>query len=463
MTLADWRAAQKAQDSQPFVPAGTSGSRRMKRRILEMEKEVSELKRANEIYKINERRSKRMCMQEEQLIRTIYEFYRNHQEDCDKEYELAMDQSISDIYEELPYSSLPNELAKISVVILTANKFEKNTLHQHVYQTTQKKIQTCTIELFEQPKRHNVTDIYLLNWNGYQILHIACRVTGSYTIGGCADAIRYCINNPYIFPTSFISFGICFGCREEEDHLCDTVISRKIYPYFIGAKVDGIALKTSDDYALSTDSTLENRIENLKDRNRFENLGFNVNFHNYITGEAVISSRAIRDMFIGITTQDIYAGDMEAYGMYKECNNAYRNIPCVVIKSICDWGIVKNIANYTISTEVMGRKDTEEEVKNVKDKLQALSVYHSFKVLDILLKNKVFSQSIYARIKKQLQYEVHEHVWTKKRILDVAEKMNMEIHSSLSQEFVVKLCEDLNDEEIAIVEEKYISKKGGAI
>lgn len=413
--------------------------------------------------KTNERRLKRLFTQEEQLIRAIYKFYKNHQEDCDKEYKLAMDQSISDIYEELPSSLLPNELAKTSVVILTANKFEKNTLHQHVYQTTKTKIQTCTIELFESPKTHNVTDVFLFNWNGYQILHIACRVTGSYTIGGCADAIRYCINNPYIFPTSFISFGICFGCREEKDHLCDTVISRKIYPYFIGAKVDGEALKTSDDYALSTDSILDNRIERLRDYNRFENLGFNVNFHNYITGEAVISSRVVRDVFIGTTTQDIYAGDMEAYGMYKECNNAYRNIPCVVIKSICDWGIVKNITHLPIYTEVMGRKDAEEEVKKVKDKLQALSVYHSFTVLDILLKNQVFSQSIYARIKKQIKLEIHEHVWTKKRILDVADKLNLEIHSSLSDKFVMKLCENFNDEKIAIVEEKHITKKEGDV
>lgn len=52
-TLADWQTAQKAQGRQAFVG---SGHKRLpadekERRILEMEKEVRELKRPNEILK----------------------------------------------------------------------------------------------------------------------------------------------------------------------------------------------------------------------------------------------------------------------------------------------------------------------------------------------------------------------------------------------------------------------------
>lgn len=52
-TLADWRSTRKAQGSQAFVG---SGHRRLpmdekERRILELEKENSELKRVNEILK----------------------------------------------------------------------------------------------------------------------------------------------------------------------------------------------------------------------------------------------------------------------------------------------------------------------------------------------------------------------------------------------------------------------------
>lgn len=399
--------------------------------------------------------------QEDKLVEAIYKFYSKNQNQCNREYQLAMDRDISDIYERLEPTTFSNELTKVSVVILTANKFEKNILHQHVYKGTKKKILSYTVKLFEKPDMHNYTDVFFFEWNGYKVFHIACRVTGSYTIGGSADAIRYCINNPYVFPTAFISFGICFGCREENDHLCDTVISRKAYPYFIGAKIDGARLKTSDDYVLSTDSDLENSINRLVDMNKFEGFDFNVNFHNYITGEAVVSSRQLRDIFVGTTTQDIYAGDMEAYGLYKESNNAYRNMPCIVIKSICDWGIAKNLCKLSIYKKVMGHEESEDEIKKIKDKLQALSACNSFSVLDILLKERVFEQSIYYRIKERFLTNEHEHVWAKTRIRDEAKKMNNEIHNILEDGFVDRLCENFEAEGIARSDEKYLQRIEG--
>ena len=52
-TLADWRAARKAQGSQAFVGSGHrwQPTDEKERRIQELEKENSELKRANEILK----------------------------------------------------------------------------------------------------------------------------------------------------------------------------------------------------------------------------------------------------------------------------------------------------------------------------------------------------------------------------------------------------------------------------
>ena len=52
-TLADWRAARKAQGSQAFVGSGHKRlpAEEKERRISELEKENAELKRANEILK----------------------------------------------------------------------------------------------------------------------------------------------------------------------------------------------------------------------------------------------------------------------------------------------------------------------------------------------------------------------------------------------------------------------------
>jgi len=55
---------------------------------------------------------------------------------------------------------------------------------------------------------------------------------------------------------------------------------------------------------------------------------------NFITGDAVVSNQEFRDFFVDVTTQQVKAGEMEAYGMYKECS--FIRTPCLTIKLICD-------------------------------------------------------------------------------------------------------------------------------
>ncbi len=63
--------------------------------------------------------------------------------------------------------------------------------------------------------------------------------------------------------------------------------------------------------------------------NKFNKMPFSVKFKNYITGEAVVSSSEWRKKIVDTTTQEIYAGDMEGYGLFKECNNTGYEIPCL--------------------------------------------------------------------------------------------------------------------------------------
>ena len=404
------------------------------------------------------------------LTRQIYEYYRDHQKECDKEYTIAMDPDISRIYEPIKEGMEKKELVKISIVIITANKFEKNILHQCVYRITHSAIKEVDIILFDKPETHNTTNAYLFEWEGYSVLHIACQVTGSYTIGGCADAVRYCINNPYILPTAFISFGVCFGCQENESHLCDTVISKKVYPYFIGAKINGEQLRTLDDYRLEMSSEMQKKIQVFFDKNiiQYNKLGFCVEYENYITGEAVISSRAARDLFVGITTQKIYAGDMEAYALFKECNNAYWDIPCTVIKSICDWGILKNVYNPELYSEIMGQSGNKKEAELIKNKLQALAAYHSFQVLEILLKgipnnkgncDKPFEHSIYSRIRDKITGEKNENTWDKCRLMKIAMELNQKLKNNITNDFIEVLCDNLAQELSMDNKENQITRK----
>ena len=60
----------------------------------------------------------------------IYNFYMETRELCSQKYNMAESENISVIYETIQEKSLIQLLfAKVSIVILTANKYEKNIFH----------------------------------------------------------------------------------------------------------------------------------------------------------------------------------------------------------------------------------------------------------------------------------------------------------------------------------------------
>lgn len=340
----------------------------------------------------------------------IFDFYAANMKSCDDQYALAEDENIDQLYQDVRDGhSKRSMLVRTSVVLLTANKYERNILHKRVYEATSKPIQRIEIELLTACQRYNKAFAYWFEWNGYSILNIHANVTGSYTIGGSADVIRWILHNEYLFPTAVISFGICFGTQESGSELGDVVISKKVYPYFIGAKVKGQDLTVVDDNAFRIDDDWANKIFNLRNNNKLNKFpSFSVHFANYITGEAVVNSRAFRDKFVHTTSQEIMAGDMEGYGLFKECNNSSYSIPCAILKSICDWGAEKNFDadNEEIQSQLAeaiggsagsgtySKEHLKHRLKSLKDRLQAYSVSCAFDVLNVMLQQKTFTPSI---------------------------------------------------------------------
>ena len=269
----------------------------------------------------------------------------NHKNECDRLYDIAKSETIIDIYEKTTELSKINTLfAKTDLLILTANKYERNMLHSLSYLETNEKIKEIDLTLNTASKLFNQVSAYSFSIYGYTVLNIHSRVTGAYTNGGAADVIRYMLSSEYLFPAAVISFGICFGMKERKASLGDVVLSKKVYPYFIGAKVKGEQLAVTDDNMFSIQGDLAKALEDLEGKNQLNKsaLGFDVVFGNYITGEAVVSSAKYRERYEKTTTQPIDAGDMEAYGVFKECNTPPYSIPCIVLKAICDWAIEKN-------------------------------------------------------------------------------------------------------------------------
>ena len=342
-------------------------------------------------------------------IERVFKFYSDHKLACNSSYDLANEQSIDKIYENIRDEKQINSLLTITaLVIITANKYERNILHQNVFKKSGERIKSFKILLNTADGWNNGIFVYYFQLHGYSVLHFHANVTGANTIGGSADIVRWIENNDYLYPSVIISFGLCFGTYEEKEEIGDVIISKKVYPYFVGVKLKGEKLEVSDDNVLRIDDRLNQEICKLLDDNSFTNLDFNVFFKNYITGEAVLSSKPWRRKFTMITTQEIFAGDMEAYGLFKESRSWNYKTPCFVLKSICDWGEEKNfdpkdentVNMFTGITKI--DKDTEGLLSTLKDRLQAYSSNCAFDVLDIILEKEIFHQSVFKELEKRI-------------------------------------------------------------
>lgn len=345
----------------------------------------------------------------------IFDFYGKKQKECNESYDLAEDSEIEQVYEEIVNDTIINSLlVKTALVVITANKYERNILHQRVFASSKTKIKHTVIKLLTPCDRYNRANAYFFELNGYNIMHIHTDITGSYTIAGSADIVRWITTNEYLFPIAIISFGICFGTREKKEEIGNVIISKKIYPYFIGAKVNGEDLNVVDDNVFCINTDIGTRINNMINNNKFNKMPFSVKFKNYITGEAVVSSSEWRKKIVDTTTQEIYAGDMEGYGLFKECNNTGYEIPCLILKAICDWGVDKNFdsSNEQILNDFvktlnfhnieLDNSQAKSILSSLKDRLQAYAANCAYDVFITLINSNIFSESIINKLQSEI-------------------------------------------------------------
>lgn len=324
------------------------------------------------------------------VIKHINDFYNSHKDECDFKYLEAIEKERMNYYKEVKDEKIINNLfLKTSIVIITANTYEKNLLHSNTVKEKKQKIAHCTMDICENPKKDLIINMYFFDIGRYRILHMEAKQTGSYSIGGSADLIRFIMRNNLCYPSAVISFGICFGVDCTKQQLGDTIIAKKIYPYFISTKIREDEIYIDDTNIFEIDNELESKMKHFKDTGQLKGIK-NIFIGNMITGECVISNESIKSILIkAATNQPILGGDMEGYGLFKECQNFECSMPCLIIKSICDWGAYKNIEGDNI---------------NLKDRLQAYAADRSYKVLSLLLNSRysLFEMSIYEQICKRL-------------------------------------------------------------
>lgn len=322
--------------------------------------------------------------------KSLMDFYQGHKAECEKLYADATSEEKLDIYEELEDIHLLNQFfIKTDIVILTANAFEKKILHLKAVSKKEQKISHFVVNSLNNPRRPLNINIYFFDMGDFHILHMEARQTGAYSMGGSADLIRYIINHDYCYPSAVISYGICFGNDYLNQKIGDTIIVKKLYPYFMSAKVKEKSFFVEDSNIFDIDPQTATRILHLRGMGKLSE-DDRIFYGNMVTGEAVISNALMKEIFIeAATNQPVLGGEMEGYGLFKECQGFECQIPCLIIKAICDWGVYKNF------------DDASTKSINLKDKLQAYAAEQACKALMVLLNkdSRIYKASVYEQVK----------------------------------------------------------------
>lgn len=264
-------------------------------------------------------------------------------------------------------------LARCKVMIITANPIEKAVLHHKIVDYGSIIMTRILCE---------TTAYYIFKWGKYWVAHIHQSQTGAwkdmgtnFTIG---DALKL------FTPNVIISLGIAFGIDYNTQNIGDVLVSRRLFPYSEN-KRDEDYVKPDRTQDKTIDDWLHVRLENA--------IGFldGVTYGDILSGGSVMSSFKEKDRIcLGYTKADyIIGGEMEGNAVFQYAKKV--DIPGVVIKGICDWGVAKN-----------GIFPNDPEREDLfKDSLQAFAMKKAVKKCKALFNDKeIFSTPKNITLKK---------------------------------------------------------------
>lgn len=364
-----------------------------------------------------------------EIRQNVLSFFKNNYIKCLDALIKAEDSKLGEIYQQK--TNFKDYIRKTDILILTANKFETNILHKSINDTTKKNIMQCNY------KFHDIDyDVYFFQWGQYYCAHVMALSTGSNTINGSEDMVRMMFKIKEFNPLAVLSFGICFGINHITQTLGDIIISNKVYSYGVGIKIKNGKIEISDDNNFKVSENVCNKIRNLLRINKLSDRNGEF-FKHYITGEAVVSNEEFKQTIIKevAINNDILAGEMEGYGIFKECEkygktgDGARPVPCIIVKSICDWGAEKNgfldrknndclddltdehktidkdIKTYYINKDIKPPVNIETIIK---DSIQAYAAQRAFNTCDKIFEseNMVFGVNPYNYICNKMR-ELH--------------------------------------------------------
>lgn len=337
----------------------------------------------------------------ETIRNTVIEFYEKHNGYINRAYELAKSFKNFDRLNPCVVCS-PNEIPfnedNKPILIITANENEKSIFLYYVSFYMSDLSIPHHLRITNLYKYQNQTNEFLVFcWFKYRIYYCPLPEYGDETTRrAIVDAKR-----EFSRISSILLLGICYGMDHTKLQLGDVLVSECIRGYRVNFrdregtydKID-VQVKEKSYYrhSISTDlrDSIRHRISGmnfscklLRMSEEENSPSFIAQMGNIASADHIISCYPIKYKIINDLERgdDFIGGEMEATGIFKAFS-AYsdENKPdWVVIKSICDWGVIKNFP--------LGTKIDPEILKN---SLQAYAMMNTMELFVTLLDMSVW-------------------------------------------------------------------------
>lgn len=223
----------------------------------------------------------------------------------------------------------------------------------------------------------NTCAVRITDLGGISTAHLAPLSTGSFSKGGSCEAVTCALK--YFRPELAVSLGVAFGADPEKQDLGDVLVSRRILSWDTNSRSDGKMTLRSEEIYHTSDSLFARWAVFLNSEVQLKaSHGFRWYFGPLLSGGSVVSDAEEKRRLLEAAAakgERAVGGEMEGTGLYSVCGK--HNVPCAVIKGICDWAVSKN----GWAEAAQGRVDNE----RFKDCVQAFAAENAFEALRFLL------------------------------------------------------------------------------
>ena len=334
-----------------------------------------------------------------EVMKDLYDFLLNNGNWITQYADYATEFNTDMVERKLSSIDLDDMLEDCTVLILTANAVEQNILTVKLYNEVNANINNKKklSEIYADDCVYQFASIRNIN-----IVHMHPNSTASYTSGGSADAVKSALER--FRPKLVVSLGVAFGIDPINQSLGDVLLSSAIIPYdvFNKDKNSKIKLRPNDKYitheALNAWNVLMRTpkfsLEKQESGRRSlidKEISFQWQYGTMLSGGSVLSNerkkRALLRAAKDIGEDVVIGGEMEGAGVYSECKKP--DIPCIVIKGICDWGAEKN--SWGDALDLLKRCSPENGIfsscedstmnDTIKDCVQAYAMDHATEAL----------------------------------------------------------------------------------